>query len=179
MVTRQPARRRLRVLAAVSRSAHDLGLAAWFGGAAMGAIGLNAATREVDEPTQRLRVANAGWFRWAPITGMAITAHLAGTYGRSRWGHSAALIGRGDPLALARLLLTGLALGATIESGRSGRHVVARGDVPAATAVTPIRDTPDDVATAMRRLRVVQWIIPLATAGVLVVNALQDRARIM
>jgi hypothetical protein len=45
--------------------------------------------------------------------------------------------------------------------------------------VTPIRDTPDDVATAMRRLRVVQWIIPLATAGVLVVNALQDRARIM
>jgi hypothetical protein len=85
VVTRQPARRRLRVLAAASRIAHDLGLAAWFGGAAMGAIGLNAATREVDEPTQRLRVANAGWFRWAPMTGMAITAHLAGTSGRRRW----------------------------------------------------------------------------------------------
>jgi hypothetical protein len=46
---------------------HDVGLAAWFGGAWMGAIGLNGATIEVDDHTQRTRVANAGWFRWAPI----------------------------------------------------------------------------------------------------------------
>jgi hypothetical protein len=140
----------------------------------MGAIGLNAATREVDEPTQRLRVANAGWFRWAPMTGLAIGAHLAGTYGRTRWGRTAPLVGRGTPLAAVRLLATGVAIGATIESGRSGRQVVARGDVPAATAVTPISDTPDDVARAMRRLRVVQWLIPTATAVVLAVNAVQD-----
>lgn len=158
----------------MSRIAHDLGLAAWFGGAAMGAIGLNAATREVDEPTQRLRVSNAGWFRWAPMTAMAIAAHTAGLYGRRRWGHGTALLTGGDVLSVSRLALTGLAIGATIESGRSGQQVVAQGDVPAATAVTPISDTPDDVAAAMRRLRVVQWIIPLATAGVLAVNALQD-----
>lgn len=142
----------------------------------MGAIGLNAATREVDEPTQRLRVSNAGWFRWAPMTGMAIVAHVAGLYGRTRWGPASTLVGRGGPLAMARLTLTGLAVGATLESGRSGRQVVSQGDVPAATAVTPISDTPDDVADAMRRLRVVQWIIPLATAGVLAINALQDDA---
>ncbi|CAN5902462.1 hypothetical protein BH23ACT10_BH23ACT10_11850 [soil metagenome] len=142
----------------------------------MGAIGLNAATREVEEPTQRLRVSNAGWFRWAPMTGMAIVAHLAGVYGRARWGPATTLVGRGGPLSIARTTLTGLAVGATLESGRSGRQVVSQGDVPAATAVVPISDTPDDVADAMRRLRLVQWIIPLATAGVLAINALQDDA---
>ena len=34
----------------VSRSLHDLGLAAWFGGSLMGAVGLNGAAAQVDEP---------------------------------------------------------------------------------------------------------------------------------
>jgi hypothetical protein len=45
----------------VSRSLHDLGLAAWFGGSLMGAIGVNGAAAQVEEPKQRLRVACAGW----------------------------------------------------------------------------------------------------------------------
>jgi hypothetical protein len=40
------------------RSLHDLGLAAWFGGSLMGAVGLNGAAADVDQPAQRLRVAN-------------------------------------------------------------------------------------------------------------------------
>jgi hypothetical protein len=39
----------------VIRSMHDVGLAAWFGGALMGAVGLNGATSEVDDPTDRAR----------------------------------------------------------------------------------------------------------------------------
>lgn len=158
-----------------SRIAHDIGLAAWFGGAAMGAIGLNAATREVDEPTQRIRVANAGWFRWAPMTAIAIWLHLAGVSGAMRWGRGPAPVGAGDALALARTVATGVALAATVESGRSGRQVIAGGDVPVATAVQPISDTPDDIATAMRRLRLIQWAMPLSTGAVLVLNALQRR----
>jgi hypothetical protein len=80
----------------------------------------------------------------------------------------------GSVLALLRLALTGVAVGATIESGRAGSRVVAQGDVPVATAVVPISDTPDEVAAAMRRLRIVQWIMPLSTAGILAVNDLQD-----
>lgn len=173
-VTRRTDARRAGLLATAARIAHDLGLAAWFGGAAMGAIGLNAATREVDDPAQRIRVANAGWFRWAPMTAIAIGVHATGVYGRVRWGRRSALVSLGSPLALLRLALTGVAVGATIESGRSGRQVVARGDVPVATAVVPISDTPEDVAAAMRRLRIVQWLMPLSTAGILAVNALQD-----
>jgi hypothetical protein len=52
----------------VSRSLHDLGLATWFGGSLMGAVGLNGAAAEVEEPKQRLRVANSGWNRWTRST---------------------------------------------------------------------------------------------------------------
>lgn len=142
----------------------------------MGAVGLNTATREVDDPTQRIRVANAGWFRWAPLTAVAVGAHLGGVVGMARTD-GAVLLGRGDPLAILRTVATAAAIGATIESGRSGRQVISGGDVPAATAVVPIADTPTEVAAAMRRLRMVQWIMPLSTGAVWIINAAQAARR--
>ena len=62
----------------LARSLHDLGLATWFGGSLMGAVGLNGAAAVVDQPDQRLRVANAGWARWTPVNLAGIAAHLAG-----------------------------------------------------------------------------------------------------
>jgi hypothetical protein len=62
----------------VSRSLHDLGLATWFGGSLMGAVGLNGAAADVEESKQRLRVANAGWNRWTPVNLAGITAHVVG-----------------------------------------------------------------------------------------------------
>ena len=60
----------------VARTLHDLGLAAWFGGSLMGATGLNGAASVVDDPAQRLRVANSGWARWTSLNlaGVAATA---------------------------------------------------------------------------------------------------------
>ena len=65
----------------VIRSMHDVGLAAWFGGALMGAVGLNGAANDVDDPTDRATVASAGWARWAPVNAAAIGAHLIGGIG--------------------------------------------------------------------------------------------------
>src|SRR4029453_2988659 len=62
----------------VARPLHDLGLAAWFGGSLMGATGVNGAAAVVEDPTQRLRVANSGWARWTPLNLAGIAAHLAG-----------------------------------------------------------------------------------------------------
>jgi hypothetical protein len=67
----------------LARSLHDVGLAAWFGGSLMGAVGLNGAAAVVDQPAQRLRVANAGWARWTPVNLAGIAAHVAG--GRRCW----------------------------------------------------------------------------------------------
>jgi hypothetical protein len=67
----------------LARSLHDVGLATWFGGSLMGAVGLNGAAAVVDQPDQRLRVANTGWARWTPVNLAGIAAHLAG--GRCCW----------------------------------------------------------------------------------------------
>ncbi|MFO7961308.1 MAG: hypothetical protein R6U94_10220 [Nitriliruptoraceae bacterium] len=157
--------------------AHDVGLAAWFGGAWMGAVGLNGATIEVDDHTQRTRVANAGWFRWAPITGASLVAHVASAYVLGRFvrapGHRTVSSGR---LGALRTVLTTAAVLSTVETGVSGQRVVRGGDVPVATAVTPIAATPPAVAAAQRRLRVAQWLVPGFTGALLVVEVLQRRS---
>ena len=65
----------------ILRSMHDLGAAAWFGGSLMGAVGLNGAASDVADPTERARVAAAGWARWAPVNAAAVGAHLLGGLG--------------------------------------------------------------------------------------------------
>lgn len=151
--------------------AHDVSLAMWFGGALMGAVSLNGATIEVDDHTQRTRVANAGWFRWAPFAGAALVTHVAASVVTGRLATSLA---RGAPLGRTRAAVTGLAVLATIETGISGRKVVRAGDVPVATAVEPISSTPEEVAHAQRRLRVAQWLVPAFAGALWLVDALQD-----
>ncbi len=62
-----------------ARALNDLGLAAWFGGSLMGAIGLNGAAARVDHPRERVAVANAGWSRWTPANLAAIGAYTVGS----------------------------------------------------------------------------------------------------
>jgi hypothetical protein len=162
------------VPAEAARAAHDLGLATWFGGAAMGALALNGASREVDDPTQRLRVANAGWFRWAAVVPSAIGLHVAGGLALGARGDEPPTGSPAAAVSAARSVLLAAALVATAESGRLGRRVVAAGDVPVATAVQPIRATPPRVAAAQRRLRVLQWLIPALTGSLLLVDAWQQ-----
>ncbi|MEZ5409526.1 MAG: hypothetical protein R2761_15970 [Acidimicrobiales bacterium] len=164
------------VCAVAARTAHDLGLAAWFGGATMGAVALNAATREVEEHTQRLRVADAAWFRWAPVVAIAATAHFAGALTLPRLSSAGTRRGGPPPFGALRTALSLGAVLATAETGWSGRRVVSAGDVPVATAVQPIAATPVEVARAQRRLRVAQWLVPAFTAGIAVVNAVQHEA---
>ncbi len=171
-----PAGRGVAACAVAARVAHDLGLAAWFGGATMGAVSVNAATREVEEHTQRLRVADAAWFRWAPVVAVAAAAHFAGAAALPHLSSAGTRRDGPPPLAALRTVLSLGAVLATAETGWSGRRVVAAGDVPVATAVQPIADTPIGVARAQRRLRVAQWLVPAFTAGIAVVNAVQQEA---
>jgi hypothetical protein len=66
----------------LSRSLHDVGLAAWFGGTLANAVALNPASAEADTAEGTGRVANTGWNRWTPINAAAIGAHLAGSIGK-------------------------------------------------------------------------------------------------
>jgi len=56
----------------LSRSLHDVGLAAWFGGTLANAVALNPAAGGAGTATSTSAVANAGWDRWTPVNAGAI-----------------------------------------------------------------------------------------------------------
>jgi hypothetical protein len=156
----------------VSRSLHDLGLATWFGGSLMGAVGLNGAAADVEEPTQRLRVANAGWNRWTPVNLAGIAAHVVG--GAVLLGANKGRVAGQQGVAqatVAKTALTGAALAATAWSRALGAKLDQAGEAPVEGGTDPSIDTPEDVAKAQRQLKVLQWVIPALTGAVLVLNA--------
>ncbi len=163
------------------RSLHDLGLGAWFGGSLMGAIGVNAASAEVDDAHQRARVANAAWARWTPINAGAIGAHLIGAAGLTWANKGRVAAQRGVAGAtIAKGVLTAASLGATVYGRALGQRVMEAGDVPVAGGTEPTPATPAEAAQAQRQLNVIQWLIPAFTGGVLVMNAVmgeQQRPR--
>jgi ankyrin repeat protein len=156
----------------LARSLHDLGLAAWFGGSLMGAVGVNGAAAQVQEPKQRLRVANAGWNRWTPVNLAGITAHLAGgaVLLAANKGRVATQQGVAQATAV-KTALTVLALGATAWARALGAKLDQAGEVPVEGGTDPSGDTPEDVAKAQQQLKYLQWGIPILTGAILVVNA--------
>jgi hypothetical protein len=156
-----------------ARTAHDLGLAAWFGGSLMGAIGVNGAANDVKDPTDRVRVAAAGWARWAPWNAVAIGAHLAAgaqivRANRGRIGAQKGVAGA----SAAKTALTAAAIGATAYSGYLGQRVQTAGSIPAEGGVEPSESTPDAPTRDMQLLRGLQWAIPLLTGGIVLTNAI-------
>ncbi|HWG74027.1 MAG TPA: hypothetical protein VG184_08230 [Acidimicrobiales bacterium] len=156
-----------------ARSLHDLGLAAWFGGSLMGAIGLNGAAAQVSDPSERARIATQGWKRWAPVNATAITSHVVGgaLIVKANKARIAGQAGVGT-LTVAKTALTVAALAATAGSGYYGRQMDQAGNnTYAAGATEPSSQTPPAVAKAQKSLRPLQWAIPALTAAVLVINA--------
>ncbi len=157
-----------------ARTLHDLGLAAWFGGSLMGAVGLNAAAASVRAPDERSAAATVGWNRWAPVSALAIGAHLVGGAQLLRTERHRVRrqegVGRSSMIKAA---LTAGAVGVTAYSGVLNRRMAAAGRVPVEGATEPGPATGPDVAAAQRQLRVAQWAIPGLTAGLVGVTAWQ------
>jgi hypothetical protein len=156
----------------VARTLHDVGLATWFGGSLMGATGVNGAAAAVEDPTQRLRVANTGWARWTPLNLAGIAAHLAG--GAVLTGANKSRLAGQQGVASASTIKTALtvaALGTTAYARVLGKKLERAGDVPVEGGTTPIPTTPDQVTRAQRQLTMLQWVIPALTGALLVINA--------
>jgi hypothetical protein len=67
--------------------------------------------------------------------------------------------------------LTVAALGTTAYARLLGKKLERTGDVPVEGGTTPSPTTPDQVTRAQRQLTALQWVIPVLTGAVLVVNA--------
>ncbi|MCI4065189.1 hypothetical protein MRQ36_22515 [Micromonospora sp. R77] len=154
------------------RSMHDLGLAAWFGGSLMGALGVNGAAARIDDSTQRLPVASAGWARWTPVNAAAIGAHLAGAVGElvTESPRVAAQAG----VAKMSVVKTALTVGALAVTGYSrllGMRLEKAGNPPVEGITEPHYQTPANVAASQRQMKLLQWAIPAMTGALVVVTA--------
>ena len=156
------------------RGLHDLGLGAWFGGSLAGAVAVNGAAADVADPRLRLRVANAGWARWTPVNAVAIGAHLIGGAGllRANRDRTAGQTGVGAS-TVAKLAVTGAALGVTAYSRVLGKKLQNADGIPVEGGTDPSATTPSDVAGLQKQLDVCQWLVPALTAGIMLLTSLQ------
>jgi len=156
----------------VSRSLHDVGLSAWFGGTLANAVALNPAAAQADSSRGTGAVANAGWDRWTPVNAAAIGIHLVGSVGQLAGNRSRISSQEGvASMVLVKTALTAAALGATAYSRVLGKKVSQAGAVPAQSGVEPASTTPQDVASAQRQLSALQWAIPALTGALVVVTS--------
>jgi len=155
-----------------SRSLHDVGLAAWFGGTLANAVGLNRAAAATDHYSDAGRVANAGWDAWTPVNAAAIGAYLVGSVGQLAGNTSRLAVQEGvAAMAITKTALTVSALGVTAYARLLGRKVAAQPDVPVAAGTEPTETTPPEVAKAQQQLKVLQWAVPALTGALIVVTA--------
>ncbi len=122
------------------RSLHDLGAASWFGGSRMGALGVNGATKDISDPTERAQVAASGWARWSPVAAASIGAHLVGGLGlvvanRDRVEKES---GVGANTAV-KTALTVAAMASTAYSGFLGAQLTKEPNQPSEGAPSPTR----------------------------------------
>lgn len=158
----------------VARSMHDLGLAAWFGGSLMGAVGLNGATGKADDRRERLRLSSLGWKLWSPVNAAAIGVHAVGGLGLIL-GNRRRVNQQDGALAntVIKAALTAAAAGLTAYSGVLGRKVEQQSHQGGQGATEPDPQATKDLASAQRQLNQIQWAIPAATAVLVVMGAQQ------
>ena len=159
------------------RTLHDVGAAAWFGGSLMGATGLNGATKDISDPTERAAVAASGWARWSPIAATAIAAHAIGGIGliianRDRVAQQS---GVGANTAI-KAAVTIAAVATTAASGLLGAQLAKDAKdspVPAEGGTVPSAATPAPAAKRQQALRILQWVNPVLTGVVVALGAQQ------
>ncbi len=155
-----------------ARSVHDLTAAAWFGGSLMGAIGLNGAASQAKDPTERTRLSALGWKRWAPVQATALIGHvIAGIFvindnkGRIASQH-------GMPrVTVFKTAATVVGASLTLYTGLLGRKVEQLAGEGAEGATEPGPDAPTELASAQRKLKLLQWALPFFAGTVIVLAA--------
>jgi len=157
----------------VSRSLHDLGLAAWFGGTLANAVALNKAAGATTRPADAGAVTNEGWNRWTPVNAGAIGAHLVGSVGQLA-ANKDRIAGQSGvaTMAVIKTVLTAAALGVTGYARVLGKKVAEHHEVPVGDGTTPSAGTPSKVAGAQSQLTALQWAIPAITGALVVISAI-------
>jgi uncharacterized membrane protein len=158
----------------IARTMHDLGLAAWFGGSLMGATAVERGAAEASDDEERLEIVDAAWRAWKPVQLAAIGAFAVGgailTFtNRSRVANQAGVA----KLSMWKTGLAAATVGTTMYAAHLGRQLAEAEGTPVASGTTPSEQTPDDIASKQRRLKMVQYAVPAQVAALIALSATQ------
>ncbi|MBI9115296.1 hypothetical protein [Sanguibacter suaedae] len=156
------------------RSMHDIGLASWFGGSLMGAVGLNGAAAAAKDPQERVALAAKGWARWTPVVVASVGLHTLGSIGliagnAKRLEHQEGA----RTNTVVKGLLTVAAAATTLYAGGVGKTQHEHADEGAPGATEASRSSSAELTAAQEKQKALQWAIPALT-GVLIVLAAQQ-----
>lgn len=150
---------------------HDLTQGIWLGGAAMGAVAIDAAASAAGDDRARIAGVDRAWQRWHRISTPAIAAHLAAGTGLTlaNKGRLTAQRGGGRTVAV-RIALTGAALAAEVTSRTLGRRIGQRvAELDAGGAEGELED--DQLRQLERQLTLAQWATVATTAAMVAVGS--------
>ncbi|OMH24830.1 hypothetical protein BKD30_07455 [Tersicoccus phoenicis] len=164
----------------LTRSLHDLGAAAWFGGSLMGAVGVNGAAAAAKEPAERARLSTIGWAKWSPVQLGAMLAHGVGGVGLIL-GNKSRLAGQKGATAntVVKAGLTLAGAGMSVYSGVLGKRMgalTARGAATGAAVEGPTEPgpaAPAELKSTQKQLKLLQWALPVVVGAVIVLGAQQ------
>lgn len=155
-----------------ARSLQELGLAAWFGGSLMTAVGAAPAEARIERENEQALMGGAARSRWAPVNLAAIAAYLAGSL-VVMLGNKGRLVSqhRVATTSAVKTAIIVAAVGATAYARVVGQRVIGSGDAPTARGTEPADGARPEVAAARRRLQALQWTVPALTGALIVFNA--------
>ena len=156
----------------VARSIHDLTAGAWFGGSLMGAIGLNGAAAEAKDPTERTRLSSLGWKKWAPFQTGAFTAHLLSGLAII-WENKGRMAKQEGVtrLSIYKTVVTLAGAAVTLYAGLLGSKVEKLAGEGAEGATESKPGASEELQSAQKQLKILQWAIPVFAGWVIVLGA--------
>ena len=157
-------------LTVAGRAAHDMGLAALFGGNLFGRLAMHPALEGVCGPEERGQVTNAAWRRYGTVNSLALLA-VVGSWVAER-GDESGTLARAKDAAVGAVAVTGVA--SAIAGVRFGAQAPG-GAVPLESGSEPASETPPDAARTKRTLNALGAASAVAEAALLVVESLRRR----
>jgi len=163
-------------LANTTRAAHDVGLAAWLGGAMFGKFAHNPSLKKISSHAERGSVANAAWNGYNVINTIGLGAAALG-WGAARLteAHPDNLSGSEQRLSQAKDGLMVAALVTGIASGVQGARLAKQapdGAVAVETGTQPAPETPPNAARIQRSLGVLSTLNIASGVALVAVNGI-------
>jgi hypothetical protein len=163
-------------LALTTRAAHDVGLAAWLGGAMFGKFAHNPALRRISNRPERGAVANAAWNGYNIVNALGLGAAAAGwAAARVTETRPDELSGRERTLSVVKDGLMATSVASGVVNGIQGARLAKLapdGAVPVETGTEPAPDTPPEAARIQKSLGTLSTLNIVSGVALVAVNGM-------